>query len=92
MDENLILEKDLRNKYQENVKRKEQFSYGAMYSKSVNDFDIDENMIFYESGFGKNTTAGPYSMFRKNLHMYGHWKRYREMCIMHLSERKMSNL
>lgn len=64
MDENLILEKDLRNKYQENVKRKEQFSYGAMYSKSVNDFDIDENMIFYESGFGKNTTAGPYSMFR----------------------------
>lgn len=64
MDENLILEKDLRNKYQENVKRKEQFSYGAMYSKSVNEFDIDENMIFYESGFGKNTTAGPYSMFR----------------------------
>lgn len=64
MDENVILEKDLRNKYRENAKRREQFSYGALYSNAVNDFNIDENIIFYESGFGKNTTAGPYSMFR----------------------------
>lgn len=64
MQDSLILEQDLKYKFHDNVKRKEQFSYAAAYTEAVNNLEIKEKTIFYESGFGKNTTAGPYAMFR----------------------------
>lgn len=78
MEEIRLTKKDVQEKYKHNVNAKEQFSYRAEYAYQMENTELKEQVIFYESAFGKATNAGPYAMFR-TLYKDPRYKNYRHV-------------
>lgn len=57
-------EKDI---FQDKIHTQKKFEYAVLMNQAIENTQLDENVIFYESNFGKKIAGAPYAAFRTFL-------------------------